>query len=82
MMRKWLKEEELVPVEQRPTTQARVHYVKVSFPPLQISHCYNLFLETCVSLISSGNFLSYVGFHGHLLWFDKLRFGAQSLQTI
>uniref|UniRef100_A0A3Q3KFA8 [histone H3]-lysine(4) N-methyltransferase n=1 Tax=Monopterus albus TaxID=43700 RepID=A0A3Q3KFA8_MONAL len=33
MMRKWLKEEELVPENQRLTTQARAHYIKVSFPP-------------------------------------------------
>ncbi|KAK2830486.1 hypothetical protein Q5P01_018417 [Channa striata] len=29
MMRKWMKEEELVPEEQRRTTQAREHYVKM-----------------------------------------------------
>ncbi|XP_067354866.1 histone-lysine N-methyltransferase 2B isoform X1 [Channa argus] len=29
VMRKWMKEEELVPEEQRPTSQAREHYVKL-----------------------------------------------------
>lgn len=67
VMRKWLKEEELVPEDQRPTTQARAHYVKVSFPPLRISHGFSLFLETRVSLISSGNLLYYACFHGHFL---------------
>lgn len=34
MMRKWLKEEELLPEDQRPTTQAQALYVKVSRLPL------------------------------------------------
>lgn len=34
VMRKWLKEEELLPEDQRPTSQAKAHYVQVSFPPL------------------------------------------------
>lgn len=34
VMRKWLKEEELLPEDQKPTSHARAHYVKVSFHPL------------------------------------------------
>lgn len=34
VMRKWLKGEELLPEEQKPTSRAKEHYVKVSFPPL------------------------------------------------
>lgn len=31
VMKRWLKEEELLPEDQRPTVQSRSHYIKVSF---------------------------------------------------
>lgn len=51
VMKKWPKEEDFLPEDEKLTSQAREHYVKVSFPPLPVSHAVSLFLESHLSLI-------------------------------
>lgn len=53
VMSKWLKEEELVPEDQRPTAQARAHYVKVSRSPTVTQIFLNIFFWNHTFLFST-----------------------------
>lgn len=74
VMWKWLKEEEFLPEDQRPTSRARAHYVKVNFPPLQNFpwFCF-IFGDPCFIYVQWESIFSLsFRFHVNFLCFDWL----------
>nr|XP_043908933.1 histone-lysine N-methyltransferase 2B isoform X3 [Solea senegalensis] len=76
LMRKCLKEEELLPEDQRPTTQARVHYVKLlervftGFPACILKK-WNSFSEECPSGMLPDAVLPPSKEHSYAQWLER-----------
>ncbi|XP_039977815.1 histone-lysine N-methyltransferase 2B [Xiphias gladius] len=76
VMRKWLKEEELLPEDQRPTSQARAHYVKVvervfTWFPAHILKKWNAFSEEFPSGMLPEAVLPPSKEHSYAQWLER-----------
>ncbi|XP_029369694.1 histone-lysine N-methyltransferase 2B isoform X2 [Echeneis naucrates] len=76
VMRKWLKEEELLPEDQRPTNQARVHYIKLvervfAWFPAHIVRKWSSFSEEFPSAMLPEAVLPPSKEHSYAQWLER-----------